>query len=391
PHSANSDVEELTAVASTSSANYDEPHLPPDFPSSPPPPPPSPPQITAAGRPQRHYRLPQRYRDLLPEPPVPVEPEPKSPPSRLQRIVLFVRNRYQTAANSFGLWREYLYRPSYDPDTFISPEDLYQNQHANIIDTPLPPIESPHANESSAMLHEWQNTGSSNKSDREMNRLVHDILLHPQFSLDDLQNFNAQRENRHADESDKTSPLFDMFTEVSVGIDVPSGDKNIPSRIFTVPGLLYRRLTAVITAAFSDGLAAKFHFSPYKLFHTSPTTGEQERIFCETYDSDAFIEEHNYVQRFGEVPPDDPDCKREKVVAALLFWSDSTHLANFGTAKLWPIYLLFGNLSKYIRAQPGSGAVHHVAYIPSLPDFVQDKISQFHQKWGTQQKEILTH
>jgi hypothetical protein len=46
--------------------------------------------------------------------------------------------------------------------------------------------------------------------------------------------------------------------------------------------------------------------------------------------------------------------------------SDATTLADFGTAKAWPIYLMFGNLSKYIRAQPDSGAMHHLAYIPSV-------------------------
>ena len=84
-------------------------------------------------------------------------------------------------------------------------------------------------------------------------------------------------------------------------------------------------------------------------------------------------------------------CKREKVVAALMFWSDATHLASFGTAKLWPIYMLFGNLSKYVRCQPDSGATKHVAYIPTLPDSLQDQLKAFHEKWDTQQKDILTH
>jgi hypothetical protein len=75
----------------------------------------------------------------------------------------------------------------------------------------------------------------------------------------------------------------------------------------------------------------------------------------------------------------------------LMFWSDATHLATFGTAKLWPIYLLFGNLSKYVRCQPDSGATKHVAYIPPLPDLLQDELKSFHQKWDTQHKDILTH
>jgi len=84
-------------------------------------------------------------------------------------------------------------------------------------------------------------------------------------------------------------------------------------------------------------------------------------------------------------------CKWEKVVAALMFWSDATHLASFGTAKLWPIYMLFGNLSKYVQCQPDSGTTKHVAYILTLPDSLQDQLKAFHEKWDTQQKDILTH
>jgi hypothetical protein len=103
---------------------------------------------------------------------------------------------------------------------------------------------------------------------------------------------------------------------------------------------------------FSSPLASKFHFSPFKLFRRS-LSGKEERVFCEVYDSDAFNKENDKIQRVP-VPPDDPGCKREKVVIALMFWSDATHLANFGTAKLWPIYMLLGNLSKYFRSQPNS-------------------------------------
>lgn len=49
-----------------------------------------------------------------------------------------------------------------------------------------------------------------------------------------------------------------------------------------------------------------------------------------------------------------------------MFWSDSTHLAEFGQAKLWPIYMAFGNQSKYERAKPGNRALLHLAYLPSV-------------------------
>ena len=140
----------------------------------------------------------------------------------------------------------------------------------------------------------------------------------------------------------------------------------MPPRTFSVPGLLHRKLTTVISDAFTGPLSHLFHFSPFKLYHKSPITNKEERVFGEIYTSDAFLGEHEKVQRNSLLPPDNPDCKREKIVAALMFSSDATHLAQFGNAKAWPIYLMLGNLSKYIRAQPNSGGMYHLAYIPSV-------------------------
>ena len=50
----------------------------------------------------------------------------------------------------------------------------------------------------------------------------------------------------------------------------------------------------------------------------------------------------------------------------MMVWSDSTHLAEFGNASLWPIYLFFGNQSKYSRAKPTDFAAHHIAYMPKV-------------------------
>jgi len=50
----------------------------------------------------------------------------------------------------------------------------------------------------------------------------------------------------------------------------------------------------------------------------------------------------------------------------MMIWSDSTHLTSFGTASLWPVYLYFGNQSKYTRAKPSEFAAHHLAYIPKV-------------------------
>jgi hypothetical protein len=168
------------------------------------------------------------------------------------------------------------------------------------------------------------------------------------------------------DAAQKLRPFGDGFQETTLKIKVPSGDPNERQREFAIPGFHFRNITSVVKAAFGSPLADHFHLSPYKLFRKSPVTGEDERIFSELYDSNAFIQAHDDVQRHGCLPPDDLGCTCEKIIAALMFWSDSTHLTDFGTTKIWPIYMFFGNLSKYIRMRPGSGACHHLAYIPTV-------------------------
>jgi hypothetical protein len=350
------------------------------------------PSLSKSGRPQRTHQFPARYQDVLPEPPPPAASTHPEPISIVPRVSLIVRNPFRTAVNSFGLWKQYMYRPSYDPDAFITVEDLYR-PHASTIQV-VPDDDSeemPHSgcsSKSAELLSAWQNSGSSAKSNEEIDRLVHSVLLHPDFDLDSLRSFRAARENKKADAADERSPFPSSFQHADINIEVPSGSKDMPSRTFTIPGLYHRQIVTLIKDAFNSEISVQFHLTPFKLFRTLPGNDDGERVYSEMYNSDAILDEHDKVQR---VPTDNSSCKREKVVAAIMFWSDATHVAAFGTAKMWPIYMLFGNLSKYIRCRPNSGAIKHLAYIPPFPDSLQDQIKKFHQKWGTQQRDILAH
>ncbi|KAJ3713279.1 hypothetical protein C8R42DRAFT_593198 [Lentinula raphanica] len=244
-------------------------------------------------------------------------------------------------------------------------------------------------NPTQTLLTGWQNNGNFTKSHGEMDKLA-DVLRHPDFDVSELKGYSARTANAKltkADEDHRFNKLKDSFSETSVDIEVPSGDKTIPPKTFSIPGLLFRSPLAVIRSAFSGPLANKFHYTPFRLYQ-SLDDSQSQRVRTDIYNSDAFIQEHYRVLR---APTDDPRCTHEKVVASLMCWSDATQLANFGTAKLWPIYLLFGNLSKYIRASPNSGAVNHLAYIPVIPDSVKYQISLFHTKWKTQAKDIMAH
>ena len=290
--------------------------------------------------------------------------------SQRRGVCLIVLNRYQTAANNFGLWKDYLYHPSHDPDATVAAEDLYRPHLSAILPQRAQAEEaSLYTNRTVELLLDWQNSGSSAKSNNELNHLVKEVLLYPKFKLDELSKFNATCENQKADTIEEQSQLEYLrgFHHADIVIEVPSGSKNNAPRSFSIPGLYYCKITILIQESFQNPIFLKFHLSPFKLYrkHTQADGEASKRIYSEMYDSNSFLDVHTKIQR---TQTDDPNCKWEKVLAALMFWSDATHLAMFGTAKMWPIYMLFGNLSKYIRCQPNSGATKHLAYIPPFPD-----------------------
>ena len=74
-----------------------------------------------------------------------------------------------------------------------------------------------------------------------------------------------------------------------------------------------------------------FNFYPHKTYWQPDATGTPERVYSELYNSDMYIEEHECIRSaHGK-------SAHETVIAAVMLWSDSTQLANFGTASLWPI------------------------------------------------------
>ena len=292
--------------------------------------------------------------------------------------LLHVRDWMCTGANRFGLLCEYSDRPSYDPDSAVQAEDLsdyYKSRKSNTqpelppnISWPPPPW--PYKNLSTYLLIDWMMMGSSLKSIGEVNHLVRCVINAKNISVDDLGTFNAQQELHSLDKSAHSecaasSPFSgDGWTKHDVLISVPNGTKGSSGDNFIIPGLYRCPLSAVLKSALSDTMSLHFHFSPFKRFWWSPS-GLEQWCYDEAYTSDAWLKYHNELQ----LQPNELGCKLEKVVLGLMFWSDSTHLTSFGTAKVWPLYMYIGNLSKHFRNKLSSGACHHVAYIPSVSLF----------------------
>ncbi|KAJ7136252.1 hypothetical protein C8R46DRAFT_1234785 [Mycena filopes] len=170
-----------------------------------------------------------------------------------------------------------------------------------------------------------------------------DFLKSDEFTKEDITDFDVKGE---------TKALDDFLA--STGGDVP--------------GLHYRPIVEVIKAAIQNAGPRWFHFTPFKQFWVPTPGAPAQRIFDEIYSSDAMVEAHTALQ----TQPAEPGCTLERVVLSLMWWSDSTHLASFGNVPLWPLYLFFGNQSKWFRVKPRSSLCHHVAYFPKLPDSFHD-------------------
>ncbi|EJF60787.1 hypothetical protein DICSQDRAFT_147740 [Dichomitus squalens LYAD-421 SS1] len=211
---------------------------------------------------------------------------------------------------------------------------------------------------------------------RKLQRLVDDVILDDRFKKEDLLGFNVDREQRRLDEHQAAGGAFsaaDGWREASVRLHLPrpgleqEDEEHAPA--FVIDKIWIRSLLEVVKAGLQDVSARKFHWFPHRLFRTRATpdkpNAEPERLFTDVYNSNAMIRAHEEIQSRPRHPDDAADV--EYVVAGIMVYSDSTHLTNFGTASLWPIYAFFANLSKYLRLKPSMFAAHHLAYVPSIP------------------------
>ncbi|KAI6112821.1 hypothetical protein F5141DRAFT_1002659 [Pisolithus sp. B1] len=272
-------------------------------------------------------------------------------------VILHIFDSFQSAFNVFGIAWEYCHRPSYDPNLFLSPSELSNATSHTMVDNhasetdyiPRPPW--PFQMMSVWRLMKWMLTGSKQKSEVEVTNLVSTIITAEDFRPEDPQGFSAHMEMKRFDMSEKslhTDHTFhkDGWMEASISIEIPTHDHN-PSgngQTFTIPLFFYHKLTTVIEAAFLSHSFKYFHLAPFRHIWQSPATGKEQRLFDKLYTSDAWIRAHDEVQKQRH----DDRCTLEWVIAGLMLWSDATHLTQFGHASAWPVYLFFGNQSKYI-------------------------------------------
>lgn len=295
-------------------------------------------------------------------------PPAQHAPSKIRRVLLTLRDTLQTNFNSYGLSRLYPRRPSFEPDKFVSSSLLSKMCPTIASEDDLPDISPPpypFPNMTIYRLMSWMNSGSNKKSKVEVTRLIQKVMLADDFDSRHLDGFSVKKSLCEMDgvPGKETQVKFpDDWREASVTINIPMKLRESEPIPFSVPGFHFRPLTQVIRSAFADIQGSAFYLSPFKRIWKDPLDSHQERIFDELYTSDSWLNAQEELQKL----PKEPRCSLERVIAGLMFFSDATHLANFGTAKAWPLYMYFGNLTKYARSAPKSGACHLVGFLPSV-------------------------
>jgi len=359
----------------------------------------------AERRPRRLHRLlPKRFRDEIPQalpllPPVPellfdcppILPSPISlpsasdsaPKSSSQAEASRARKVFRTPQNIFGLLRQYLSDklPSHDPEEHVTLRDLYDHENRDhAADTPLLQGRSvfhPYPNKSSFLLGDWHWNRGNQKSKQGFNELI-GIVSSSDFKPEDVRHTNwakldatlaqneidaisAREEGDHSEWIDADAGW--NKTPINISVPFHNRTKNPGPKDYHVGDLYHRSLVSIIREKLSNMHDDKyFHYDPFELYWKKTDSGDDIRVHGELYTSPAFLDAHREVQEL----PGELGCDLPRVVVAMMFASDATHLTSFGTAKLWPAYLFMGNESKYRRCKPSCHLCNHVAYFQSV-------------------------
>ncbi|KIM28587.1 hypothetical protein M408DRAFT_307928 [Serendipita vermifera MAFF 305830] len=168
--------------------------------------------------------------------------------------------------------------------------------------------------------------------------------------------------------------------------DSPANQSIPPNNIYKVANLWTRSLSHLIRQLSQTQSAARqWQWMPYREYWQSEITAVPDRVYGEMASSDAFMRAHEEIQRIRI-----PGCPLPKAVISIMIWSDSTHLGSFSDASLHPVYIGFGNESKYTRGEPSSRAVHQIAFIPKVNDSLHDFLIRLGVAKGADAK-LLAH
>ena len=141
-----------------------------------------------------------------------------------------------------------------------------------------------------------------------------------------------------------------MEEPVTLTIPFHKRAANPGNKTFNAKNFYHRSIIAILCKRLARADSHHFHYEPYELYWEPHHDKESIHVYGELYTSREF----NHIYQELQNSPPEPRCGLPRVVMGLMFSSDTTHLMQFGDVTLWPIYLFFGNDSKYQRCKPTS-------------------------------------
>jgi Plavaka transposase len=360
--------------------------------------------------------MPKRYLDIIPAPPAALPPpsQPPSDPDDLEGSATLtsqgspatvsesqrssaparVATNLNSPRNIFGLFRQYHATsfPQHDPDENLTSGDLVDVEPLNSSSIPAFRYQ-PYPNLSSFLLAEWFWNDGAKKSQSTFKNLIK-IVGNPVFRPEDVAKTPWTRIDRQlggdlpisCSDNGEDEGIWDDeevcgdWQETPIKIKVPFHRRTLHpgQKEFEVGKLRHRKLTSVIREKISrPSDYPHIHFEPYKLYWQPNETSEAIRVHNELYSSEAFIDSHRELQdSLGE-----PGCELPRVVIGLMFSSDGTQLTAFSNAKLWPVYLAFGNESKDRRSKPSFHLFEHIAYFETVSEHVHIHVAEIQTVW----------
>lgn len=298
-----------------------------------------------------------------------------------------IRNRIKkilkSPRNIFGLFRQYFAAefPSHDPDAELVAQDfsdtLEESDHSGILTQTNSGAEvyEPYPNYSSFSLGEWFWNNGLRKSKSDFKHLI-GIITDPAFRIDEIRDTHWDQIDEKLGNSEIDADWFNEpdagWTKTPITIQVPFPyfrvrrdqyrfGPTLPQD-FTITDFYHRSVVSILKERLNSPDALHFHMEPYQLYWQPNGKNEPVRVQGEIYTSPAFIEAHNALQ----ASTGEPGCDLPRVVVALMFASDATQLTSFGQARIWPLYMNFGNDSKYRRSKPSLHLCNHVAYFQKV-------------------------
>jgi hypothetical protein len=264
----------------------------------------------------------------------------------------------------FGIYQVYSRNVKPPPGT------LHDNDPIDTQSTPATiPYYHPFSNPSAAAMMVTHHLGTPLQSVAKTTQIANILgSLGSDLNYLDLLNFDATLENKKLDRYLTGMSGEDGWLETSIRIRLPLDKAKMlesDAAELEVEGLFYRDIVDVISSVYQSDVVRSFSHVPFKQFWKPSEESPPERLYGELFTSQAMLDADDEVSRLC-ASDSDTDLDLETAVVSLILYSDSTHLANFGTASCWPVYLFFGGQSKYVRDKPTSNACHHIAYMPKV-------------------------